>query len=172
MMNTVPRLLAVTVVAMMTLALSATPARSQGAPPPPRAPRRDTTVLELPAGRVPLPPRAAPAAALPSRLQRPTPPVNLPVTRTSVPPDTTQTVAAAVAPDPLPPTRTVPPPRPVASAAPAAATRSVSVVPPAGSTGQCKDGTYLTVAATEQACASHEGLAIAFSKARQTPRRQ
>jgi hypothetical protein len=172
---TVERVAGVTTAALMVLTFSATVSRAQSAPrtPPPVA-NRDSIVLELPGGRTPTPPRPA-ASALPSRLQRPTPPVNLPVTPLTAPVDTQRAVSASVAsiatvapslPAPVQPA----PPTP-AGRAPNPATRIVSAVPPAGSTGQCKDGTYLTGAATEQACASHEGLASAFAAPRQAARR-
>lgn len=42
-------------------------------------------------------------------------------------------------------------------------------VAPAGATGRCKDGTYLTVPATEEACVGKDGLAMREPRARTAP---
>ncbi|MEO5813722.1 MAG: hypothetical protein ABIT20_00430 [Gemmatimonadaceae bacterium] len=173
MRTTVERLAGMTAGALVALTFATAATRAQSAAPQSRAAKRDSIVVELPGGRTPPPPRPA-ASVLPSRLQRPTPPVNLPVTPLTAPIDTQRAVAASVAAvTPVLPAS----PQPAPSAPRAAnravnpATRIVSAVPPAGSTGQCKDGTYVSAAATEQACASHEGLASSFAAPSQASRR-
>ena len=170
MMHIAARSLSKAALSAIALALIALPASAQGRAAPPPAPQVDSVPL-LRRAQTPPPPRPS---SIPARQRQPTPPGPiLPTTKPTAAAIDSQVVSASVAASPavVPPAlvRQVPP-APASRVVPSAAARSVSVSPPpANATGRCKDGTYLTGAATDQACASHNGLAVAFPAARQAP---
>ena len=141
--------------ALTAFALCPALAHGQGASPPP-APTRDATVLRRPAPAAPAPPRPTGTRA---SERPPTPPVVLPMPAAS-PPPVVETRAEAVTPPPL----ERPAQRSIAASAPVVAERSVNVreAPPAGSTGRCKDGTYLTGTPSAARCDDRGGLAVVF----------
>lgn len=163
--------MALGVIALLSVAM---PASAQGrVPPPPRPTQRDTV------GAPPREVRVAPAAvtARVSAVQQRAVPVEplRQLVRATAP----LVPAASVVPvDSVPATppaieRASPPAAMAALAAsPAAAVRSVQQATsamPAGATGRCKDGSYLTSAASESACSSRGGLAVMFPPPRVAP---
>ncbi|MBC7673274.1 MAG: hypothetical protein H7247_12710 [Polaromonas sp.] len=76
-------------------------------------------------------------------------------------------IAGPPAPTPL--VRPVPSPIVASAVTPAQRIASADAAPPAGATMRCKDGTFLTGAASEQRCAGNGGLSVTFQAARPTP---
>jgi hypothetical protein len=146
---------------------------------PPAAQRSEPALIALPVSTPPAPAIRPNAANNRASLARgaaaaATPATVLPMSGASARPGAPAAVAApdntpAAAPQPLAPPAVLP-----LSAIQAATPRpaaSVRTPVPAGATGRCKDGTYLTGAATDAACAAQGGLAVAFPAPRQVPAR-
>lgn len=154
----------VSLAAACALSAGASQARAQQAPPssppPPPAIQPAAPPLLAPAKA---PPPASGVRAIATQ-RTPTPAVVRPMKREGVPPDSVRPVArSAPAVQPL---RAVPaPPKPLSADARIAAAALV-VAPagrtPTGATMQCKDGTYLTGAASAGRCANNGGVAATY----------
>ena len=160
------------VVTLMAAGVADAAAQTRPAPPrvaPPPAARFDTGLTLVP------PPAVAPAVrpiALTARERTPTPPVVAPPSPVSTVPDSIlrrRPVAAAVV---TPPPLTVEQPTRAQLRTAAPALRAVVADEPAPSsaTGRCKDGSYLTGAASEARCADKGGLAVLFPVITPPPR--
>ena len=129
--------------------------------------------------RAPLspPPATVRPSSIPAAQQRPTPAVVLPPSPGSPSPESARAPGGAalvarsaeVAPTPL--AAPVPPPPSAGGQGTALPVLNAPGPPPAGATGRCKDGTYLTGAATEAQCGARGGLAATFSAPRRAPTR-
>lgn len=148
---------------------------------PDQSPRRATpprvvidtglTILPAPAA-APAPPRPRRFAGSARQLP-PTAAVILPPTSGSPRPDSavrSALMAAAEIPPPL--TRPAPPPRSMRVEERALqSVVTMSQEEPAGATGRCKDGTFLTGAVTEERCADKGGLAVRLPERGSAPPR-
>lgn len=139
-------------------------------PPPPR-PRVDPGPALL------LPPPPPPA---PSRLRAPRAEQRASISSATTP--LLAPPAASPRPDPLPPRATriaLANPAPLTQAPPRAVrvrdfgnvakSNGAEVPAPAGATGRCKDGTYLTGVATDESCGGRGGLAVHMPSPHKAP---
>jgi len=138
-------------------------------PTTPSAPA-GTPVVKLQAPPV-APPPPRPAPLIPASQRTPTPPISLKAAPTggaplaSVRPDTTRLAARAVPALAAPAARVASPLRTTPVAAPSTVSRNVipaTEAPPIGASMRCKDGTYLTGAASTGRCASNGGVAAMY----------
>lgn len=151
---------------------SATPASAQRRVPPVSRAGAPDSAIAPPRERI-VPP-AAPMARVPARRATPVAAEPLrPLARTQPPvvPVTAAVVVDTTVPPPAPLTRQPAPVAVQASAARVAAVRSVSPSndPPAGATGRCKDGSYVSGAGPDASCASRGGLVVTFPAPRARP---
>ena len=138
--------------------------------PIPAPPRRDT--MPPPLLRVTTPP---PSTVRPTGVRaavRPAqPPAPVAVVAPSPAPNTLRQAATFIPGPPTPAVLARAIPSPIASSiiTPAQRVASADAPPPTGATMRCKDGTFLTGAASEQRCAGNGGLSVTFPVAPATP---
>ena len=151
----------------MAIAVSLTSLGAQAGPPLAKAPRDTQPALKQLKSPSPPPSTVAPRGAANQRaaLVAPTDSGARPMQRVSPPVDSVRPAAPTtntVDPRRAPPT-SAPPPAPRANPAVQAATPRAALQsddPPAGATGRCKDGTWLTGTLPANPCGANGGLAV------------
>lgn len=137
---------------------------------PPRA-RVDTGLTILPPPPSAPPPPRVGRANVPSRELTPTAPVVLPMAPAGPPPEVAlrRQPQAVLTPPPI--ERPAPPPRALRVETQLLQSVVLDQPEPAGATGRCKDGTFLTGPVTEARCADKGGLAMLIPPRRTAPPR-
>ncbi len=137
---------------------------------PPRA-RIDTGFAILPPPASAPPPARIRRADVPSRQLAPTAAVVLPLAPGSPPPEVALRREPEAVFTPPPIERPAPPARAFRAEAQPLQNVAVNQTEPAGATGRCKDGTFLTGPVTEDRCTDKGGLAILIPARRVAPPR-
>lgn len=144
----------------------ASPAKAPLPPPP----RRDTVVAPQPL-RITTPPPSVRPTTVRAASRAVQPPAPLAMVSPSPEPSTLRQGPTVIPGPPTPPAlaRVVPTPVASSTVTPAQRIASADAAPPTGATMRCKDGTFLTGAASEQRCAGNGGLSVTFLAAPKTP---
>ena len=139
--------------------------------PIPAPPRVDTVVAPNPLRVTTPPPSSVRPTGVRESVRPAQPPAPVAMESSSPPPSSLRTAATVIPgpPTPAPLARAVPLPNASSAITPAQRVASAGAAPPAGATMRCKDGTFLTGAASEQRCAGNGGLSVTFPAPPKTP---